>query len=91
MQQEGIRLIFYDLEKVHDCLQRKLLWQALEKAKVNQIIRYISRNNTFRIKIKSNLSDEFCNAKCLLQGRQMLPTLFEDSHRYNTGKMVYET
>jgi hypothetical protein len=81
MQQEDISLIFYDLEKAYDSVPRKLLWQALEKANVSQsvkqIIRNIYSNNKCRIKIRSNLSDEFCNTKGLLQGCPMLPTLFK--------------
>jgi hypothetical protein len=81
MQQEDISLIFYDLEKAYDSVPRKLLWQALEKANVSQsviqIIRNIYSNNKCRIKIRSNLSDEFCNTKGLLQGCPMSPTLFK--------------
>jgi hypothetical protein len=79
MQQEDISLIFYDLEKASDSLPRKLLWQALGKANINQsviqIIRNIYSNNKCRIKIRSNLSDEFCNLKGLLQRCPMSPTL----------------
>jgi hypothetical protein len=38
MQQEDISLIFYDLEKAYFSAQRKLLWQALEKANVSQSV-----------------------------------------------------
>jgi hypothetical protein len=81
MQQEDISLIFYDLEKAYDSVPRKLLWQVLEKANVSQsvtqIIRNIHSNNKCRIKIRSNLSDELCNTKGLLQGCPMSPTLFK--------------
>jgi hypothetical protein len=81
MQQEDISFIFYDLEKAYDSVPRKLLWQALEKANesqsVIQIIRNIYSNNKCRIKIRSNLSDEFCNIKGLLKGCPMSPTLFK--------------
>jgi hypothetical protein len=81
MQQEDISLIFYDLEKAYDSVPRKLLWKALEKANVSQsviqIIRNIYSNNNCRIKIRSNLSEEFCNTKGLLEGCPMLPTLFK--------------
>jgi hypothetical protein len=74
-------LIFYDLVKAYDSVPRKLLWKALGKANINQsviqIIRSIYNNNKFRIKIRSNLSDEFCNTKGLLQGCPMSPTLFK--------------
>jgi hypothetical protein len=69
-QQEDVSLVFYDLENTYDSVPRKLLWQALEKANVSksvtQIIRNIYSNNKCRIKIRSNLSDEFCNTKGLL-------------------------
>jgi hypothetical protein len=81
MQQEDIYLTFYDLEKAYDSVPRKLLWQASEKAIVSQslmqIIRNRNSNNKCTIKIRSNLSDEFCNTKGLLQGCPMSPTLFK--------------
>jgi hypothetical protein len=81
MQQEYIRLIFYDLEKAYDSVPRKLLWQALVKANVNQsviqIIRNICSNNKCRIKIRSVLLDKFCNTKGLLQGCPMSQILFK--------------
>jgi hypothetical protein len=81
MQQEDISLLFYDLEKAYDSVPRKLLWQALEKANVNQsviqIIRNIYNNNKCRIKLRANLSEEFCNKKGLLQGCPMSPTLYK--------------
>jgi hypothetical protein len=55
MQQEDISLIFYDLVKAYDSVPRKLLWQALGKANVNQsviqIIINIYSNTKCRIKI----------------------------------------
>jgi hypothetical protein len=81
MQQEDISLIFYGLEEAYDSVPRGLLWQALGKADINQsvtqIIRNIYSSNKWRIKIRSNLSDEFCNTKGLLQECPMSPTLFK--------------
>jgi hypothetical protein len=81
MQQEDISLLFYDLEKAYDSVPRKLLWQALEKANFNQsviqIVINLYNNNKCRIKLRANLSEEFCNTKGLLQGRPMSPTLFK--------------
>jgi hypothetical protein len=80
MQQEDISLIFCDFEKVYDSVAIKLLWQALGKVNINpsiQIIRNIYSNNKCRIKIRSNLSDKFCNTKGFLQGCPISPTLFK--------------
>jgi hypothetical protein len=38
MQQEDIRLIFYDLEKSYDSVPRKLLWKALGNANINESV-----------------------------------------------------
>jgi hypothetical protein len=44
MQQEDTSFIFYDLENTYDNVPRKLLWQALEKANINQSLLQIIRN-----------------------------------------------
>jgi hypothetical protein len=86
MQQEDISLLFYDLGKAYVSVPRKLLWQALEKANVNQlviqIVGNIYNNNKCRIKLRSSLSEEFCNTKGLLQGCPMSPALKEWSRKY---------
>jgi hypothetical protein len=81
MQQEDISLIFCDLEKAYGSVLRKLSWQALGKADVNQSVIRINRNiygnKKCRIKVRSDLSDEFCNTSDLLQGCPMSPTVFK--------------
>jgi hypothetical protein len=73
--------MLYDLEKAYDSVPRKILWQALGKVNLNQsviqIIRNVYSNNKCRIKMRSNLTDEFCNTQGLLRGCPMSPTLFK--------------
>jgi hypothetical protein len=56
MQQEDFGLIFCDLEMAYDSVSRKLSWQVLGKADVNQsviqIIRNIYSNKKCRIKVR---------------------------------------
>jgi hypothetical protein len=85
--------IFCDFEKAYYSEPRKLLWQALGEGNVNQSVTQIIRNiysyNRYIIIIESNLSDEYCNTKGLLQGCPMSPALFRIYIcRYSIGRKV---
>jgi hypothetical protein len=42
--QQDISLIFYDLEKAYVSAPKKLLWQAVGKADINESVTQIIRN-----------------------------------------------
>lgn len=73
-----VRLLLFFVLNIH--VLRKLLWKAFGNANdnlsVSQIIRYIFLNNKWTLKIRSNLSNEFCNTKDVLRGCIISPTLF---------------
>jgi hypothetical protein len=74
-------LIFYGLEKAYDRVPKKYFGKPWEKqiliSQLYKIIRNIYSNNTSRITIRSNLSNEFSNTKGLLQECPMSPALFK--------------